>query len=94
MNEKKQIEEMAKVIASVPPIEFPIGSRMQGRHIYTTTKIAEHLYTAGYRKQSYGEWVHGENGMAHCSECGNEEPSHSISPYCPECGAKMEGGAE
>lgn len=52
MNKEKQIEEMAKVIASVPPIEFPIGSRMQGRHIYTTTKIAEHLYTAGYRKQS------------------------------------------
>ena len=54
MNEKKQIEEMAKVIASVPPIEFPIGSRMQGRLIHTTTKIAEHLYTAGYRKQ---EWI-------------------------------------
>lgn len=54
MNEKQQIEEMAKVIASVPPIEFPIGSRMQGRHIYTATKIAEHLYNADYRKQ---EWI-------------------------------------
>ena len=52
MNKEKQIEEMAKVIASVPPIEFPIGSRMQGRLIYTTTKIAEHLYNAGYRRQS------------------------------------------
>lgn len=41
-----------------------------------------------------GEWVHGENEMAHCSECGNEEPSHSISPYCPECGARMEDDAE
>lgn len=50
--EKQQIEEMAKVIASVPPIKFPIGSRMQGRHIYTATKIAEHLYSADYRKQS------------------------------------------
>lgn len=50
MNKEKQIEKMAKVIASVPPIEFPIGSRMQGRHIYTLTKIAEALYNAGYRK--------------------------------------------
>jgi hypothetical protein len=55
MNKEKQIKEMAKVIASVPPIEFPIGSRMQGRHIYTTTKIAEALYNADFRKQSEGK---------------------------------------
>lgn len=41
-------------------------------------------------KQNKGEWVHGENGIAHCSECGNEEPEHAITPYCPLCGAYME----
>ena len=58
--EKQQIEEIAKVITSVPPIEFPIGSRMQGRHIYTATKIAEHLYNADYRKQ---EWISVEDRL-------------------------------
>ena len=47
---------------------------------------------AGYRKQSEGEWVHGENDMAHCSVCGNEEPDHSLSPFCPNCGANMDWG--
>lgn len=37
-----------------------------------------------------GEWVYGENEMCHCSECGNEEPEHAISPYCPYCGAQMD----
>ena len=50
MSKEKQIEEMAKVIANIPPIEFPFGSRLQGRRIYTSTKIAEHLYNAVYRK--------------------------------------------
>ena len=52
MENEKQIEEMAKVIANIPTIDFPVGSRLQGRHIYTSTKIAEHLYNANYRKSS------------------------------------------
>lgn len=37
----------------------------------------------------YGEWVYGENDIPRCSECGVEVKE--ISPFCPQCGAKMDG---
>ena len=37
----------------------------------------------------HGEWIYGEYDIPHCSECGYE--LKDISPYCPECGANMEG---
>ena len=53
----------------------------------------------GYRKQSVGEWV-AKNPMIrspfarnyYCSVC-KYEPIETKS-FCPECGAKMKGGAE
>lgn len=36
----------------------------------------------------YGEWVYGEYDIPHCSECG--KGPKEISPFCPQCGAKME----
>ncbi len=43
----------------------------------------------------YGTWVYGEYKLAHCSECGfgQERPWH-VTPFCPGCGAKMDGGGE
>lgn len=41
----------------------------------------------------YGEWVHSEGGVAHCSECGCTVCENEISPYCPHCGARMDGDA-
>lgn len=38
----------------------------------------------------YGEWVHGEC-VSHCSECGVETYPENITPYCPNCGARMDG---
>ena len=60
------------------------------------------INTAGYRKQSVGEWkpcfedwrkqIEGDE----CSVCGFQHYGTSISHYhyCPHCGAKMKGGAE
>lgn len=42
----------------------------------------------------YGEWVYGEFDIPHCSECGKEIMPCNISRYCPNCGAKMNGGEE
>lgn len=40
---------------------------------------------------TYGDWVYGENGYAHCSECGYEHESPEyVTPFCPGCGARMD----
>lgn len=42
----------------------------------------------------HGEWIH-KNGEMYCSLCGNEALMDEVyyeSPYCPDCGARMDGG--
>ena len=39
-----------------------------------------------------GRWVHHDDGVVTCSECGNAESSDSY--YCRYCGAKMDGCGE
>lgn len=49
-----------------------------------------------------GEWIHdGQNfkgglDWCHCSECGCKTSANGLSMYnyCPNCGARMKGGAE
>lgn len=45
--------------------------------------------TADVVEVKYGEWVYGEYDIPHCSECGYEPKE--ISPFCPNCGTKMDG---
>ena len=54
-----------------------------------------------YRKQSEGEWIfeHEYYGKMLCSNCNGEALVNECSEYidsdfCPNCGAKMKGGAE
>ena len=67
--------------------------------VYTDYEgTAKLLIEKGWHKQSEGEW--GFDGMSFtCSECGEYAPidkhRNTIkSHYCPNCGAKMKGGAE
>lgn len=39
-----------------------------------------------------GHWIYGEFDIPHCSECGHQIMPNKISPYCPNCGARMDGG--
>ena len=42
----------------------------------------------------HGEWLH-KNGEMYCSVCGREALMDEVyykSPYCPDCGARMDGG--
>lgn len=48
------------------------------------------LPPADVAEVKYGEWVHGEC-VLHCSECGVETYPENITPYCPNCGARMDG---
>lgn len=61
--------------------------------------IAGHLYNAGFRKQSEGEWKRQKGRPeAICSECGCEvvyqviDNKWAFENFCPHCGAKMKGG--
>ena len=65
-------------------------------------EIAEMLYNAGYRKQSAGEWVNSDIPQEKyvCSACGGAcwyydfKGDVAKSRFCPNCGARMKGGAE
>ena len=41
-----------------------------------------------------GRWIYGEYDIPHCSECGHEITPNNISPYYPNCGARMDGDTE
>ena len=96
MSKEKQIEEMAKVIDEFTE---PLSSRDIHKAGFSE-QFAEHIYNAGYRKQSEGEWtrfeVNGKNyGQVYYQhkECKVNETQLFPNPYkfCPNCGAKMKG---
>ena len=96
MSREKQIEEMRKDIFAA------FGGYAKWEEDWQS--LAEAIYTAGYRKQSDGEWKKRTVGNGWdcwyeltCSLCGvsfedkcGKMPKH----FCPNCGAKMKGGAE
>lgn len=92
--EKQAIEEMAKVIETTEQIARDAHCGLPSPRMY-----AKDLYWHGYRKQIEGEWekrtfiiFDSEKIGYTCSECNTtwETPTN----YCPNCGAKMKGGAE
>ena len=93
--EKQAIEEMAKFIkescAKTPCF--------QDEKPYTDCDVcaAIYLYSAGYRKQSEGEWITVGEGITErvvCSNCKSSRGSFMLPPFCNQCGAKMKGGEE
>lgn len=48
----------------------------------------------------HGRWIHdgcrvkGGIDWCHCSECGKSDNFCARTNYCPNCGAKMDGGAD
>ena len=54
--------------------------------------VAKEIINHGYRKQNEGEWYDKGSLSCRCSMCGGK--SNKESRFCPNCGAKMKGGAE
>ena len=100
---KEIIEEMAR---SLNEATFGVNVHTLADHLHpeTINKVAEYLYNAGYHKQSEGEWIDKPTGaysrmQSWCSACGKHSgiggiESNRHKPFCPNCGAKMKGGAE
>ncbi len=50
--------------------------------------------TADVRPERYGEWVERSDGGEGyvCDNCNGGYTLYDETPYCPNCGAKMDGG--
>ena len=102
MNREKQIEET--YIVNNEQIEEMANFLWKNTLIHTEDlchDVSETCYNAGYRKQSEGEWVETQREWDFepyfytdytCSVCGDREQDKRH--FCPNCGAKMKGGAE
>ena len=65
--------------------------------------LAEDFYSipaADVAPVVHGRWIHDgrriKSGIdwCHCSECGKSDNFCARTNYCPNCGAKMDGGAD
>ena len=93
MSKEKQIEEMWDIITTDCDREC-VGCEFENDEWCFTRFVINKLYNAGYRKQSEGEWkpIMAVCNRGVCSEC--NEVGAIRWKYCPNCGAKMKGGAE
>ena len=98
MSKDKQIEEMAEVYYKARlKARDTLGSMNEGEEMW----YSKAFYEAGYRKQSEGVWKEhirvskeGKPLLRHyqCNLCGVYLATQAN--FCPNCGAKMKGGAE
>lgn len=52
---------------------------------------AINFLNSGDRRIPTGEWIYdSRTGEPRCSKCGENAVDGIITPYCPNCGAKME----
>ena len=100
MSRDKQIEEMRNIMEM--DCDRPCaGCELEKEDHCFTHIYAIRIYNAGYRKQSVGEWIEqvrvskeGKPLLRHykCNLCGVYLATQAN--FCPNCGAKMKGGAE
>lgn len=69
---------MSAVLSDVPDAHYP--------EWYAA--ILAKVPVADVAPMVHGRWVHHDDGVVTCSECGNAESSEGR--YCSYCGAKMD----
>lgn len=97
MSKEKQIEEMAETFDEMCDLDLLADCEEKD----CSKCMATALYNAGYRKQREGEWKEDIIAFCNvCSACKAKVDRYAIKcnsgklNYCPNCGAKMGGGAE
>lgn len=58
------------------------------------SQYIEALPAADVAPVVHGRWVFGGDGCVICSKCNEEESNNNHRNFCPNCGAKMDGGAD
>ena len=105
MSEEKQIEEMKQIEVLAEDIlqEYTNCYSEVDKEV-----LAKMIYNADFRKQIDGEWLPSPDGInpIRCNKCNMPAPFAFLEDdfgegfyrypwhYCPNCGAKMKGGAE
>lgn len=62
--------------------------------IMRVRSMVDSASTADVAQVVHGRWIHDINNLYGCSECMERETMSpkKLKPYCPYCGAKMDGG--
>lgn len=82
------------------PLQFAGNSRAENfcEGLYEATELVDDITAADVAPVLYGDW---KGYFPHCSVCGEEALSRDngtlhgayfLTDYCPNCGAKMDGG--
>ena len=81
---------MAEYIEREKAYEAVLFATCGSGYQYEATYAIDRIPEADVAPVVHGRWVYGEFDIPHCSECGNDVMPNMISPYCPNCGAKMD----
>lgn len=87
-----KMETALKVVEKYGLTNGSALGRHTGLAICIASEIAE-IPAADVAPVVHGRWVFGGDGCVICSECNEEESNDNHRNYCPNCGAKMDGGA-
>nr|DAG26284.1 MAG TPA: PROTEIN/RNA Complex, archaeal, ribosomal, 50S, protein.0A [Caudoviricetes sp.] len=82
----------AKALSAVQKQRGANRSPAQNDMLDRICRNIKNMPAADVAEVRHGRWIHHEDGVFTCSECGNAESNDSY--YCRLCGAKMDGSAE
>lgn len=102
-------DKLIELLTNTPPTRLKAVGRMVGKTYTTASRVADHLLANGVIVLPCGEWEEAntrpKSTQFICSVCKglcyapqkNRKKDHIKQceyRYCPNCGAKMKGGAE
>lgn len=84
-------------------LAVPITALTQAKYVEFIDAIHMAIEALKKPERAEGEWIVDEQGNAYCSECGLHTTKDTLKriavvgtnkpKFCPNCGAKMKGGA-